>query len=482
MSYKDFFKDKKIAIIGVGEHGAMIADIKFLMKLRAHISIYELRSRDKLGGSEAGSVAREIEGICASAQVSTPASCLFGLMSHLSTAKSRADISKEIAGADLIILSPEVPRNVDFLKEARDAGVRIEYPDTLLFKLIPSSMLIAVMGSVAKTAVSHMLFSLLKRSNTEEQIGVFLVNVEDGGALSSLKKIKKNDIIIARMPEHMMEEYRLARITPHIAVLTHVSKSLAQMGERFFGILEFQTYNSFIVASDASVDMLKDQGGLHPKAKVLRTRPSTIPADWYIKSADAHIRENAALVVEVSKIFKIDPDVVHLALADARPLKGRLEKLKVNKAGVEFYNDTMSVRPESTLAALRVLSADAQGRSIILILGGSYTGASYDELLTGIPRHVSAVVLLPGTGTFTERPSLEKMHSDDNTSTGWSSVKILHSKSVREAVNLAKEIAKKGDRVLFSPAFDIAGSFESREARGNEFVKAVRYTEEISLG
>jgi UDP-N-acetylmuramoylalanine-D-glutamate ligase len=275
-----------------------------------------------------------------------------------------------------------------------------------------------------------------------------------------------------------MDEYRQARITPHVAILTHVSKSLASMGRKFFGILEFQTYNSFIVASDGSVDMLKSHGGFQPRAKILRTRQGTIPADWHVKTLDSHSRENASLAVEAASIFRVDPDIIHLVLAEFKPLKARLEKIKVGKNGVEFYNDSMSVRPESTLAALHALGSRGEVRSIVLIIGGSYTGVSYDDLILNIPQYVSHLILLPGSGTFAERTSIEKLREVG--------VKISPVKSVEEAVVLAKEIAGKGDRVLFSPAFDIIGSFESRRARGEEFAAAVRQaqhqSEEISLG
>ena len=194
-----------------------------------------------------------------------------------------------------------VPRNVSFLKAASEAGVRIEYPDTLLFKLVPSTMFIGVMGSTGKSAVASMLHSIIHKAEETSAAGVFLVDVETGGVLQLLKKIKKDDILIARLPEHLMDEYRHARITPHVAILTHVSKSLASMGKKFFGILEFQTYNSFIVASDGAVDMLKGHGGFQPRAKILRTRQGTIPADWHVQIPDLHSRENAALAVEAVK-------------------------------------------------------------------------------------------------------------------------------------------------------------------------------------
>ncbi|MDB5259494.1 MAG: UDP-N-acetylmuramoyl-L-alanine--D-glutamate ligase [Candidatus Taylorbacteria bacterium] len=487
MGYKDFFKSKRIAVVGVGEHGSMLPDIRFLLKLKACVSIYDIRSRDKLGGDESGSVAKEIENICIAAQIGAPASCQFGLIGLMSDAAARKSFENELAESDLIILAPDISRSSGFLKQAITAGVRIEYSDTLLFKLIPSTMLVGVMGSAGKSAVSAMLYDILRRAGrktvdaetdevreeTRTGAGVFHVDVESGDVLSALKKIKKDDIIIARMPEHLMDEYRIARITPHVAVLTHVSKSLAEMGKEFFGILEFQTYNSFIVASDLAVDMLKKSGGFQPRAKIIRTRPATIPSDWHIRMPNAHARDNATLAIEAALIFKIEPDIIHLALADVKQLKGRLEKVRTSKNGVEFYNDSMSARPEATLAALRALGATGERRSIVLIMGGSYTGVSYEELISHIPQYVSTLILLPGSGTLTERQAFEKLADEEQPMPGKTHPKVSYVKTIAEGMAVAQASAGKGDRVLFSPAFDIVG-FESKLERGEEFIRLVK--------
>ncbi|MEY2664316.1 MAG: hypothetical protein RIT04_124 [Candidatus Parcubacteria bacterium] len=505
MNYKDFFRGKRVAVVGTGEHGAMLADVRFLMKLKVRLSIYDLRSRDKLGGSHHGSIAQEIESICTGAMVGAPASCHFGILSLMADTKSRDSLSKELAENDIIILAPDIPRDSSFLRFAADAGVRIEYADVLLFKLIPSTMLVGVMGSAGKSAVARMIYAILENSDgaallresiVTESLGitevsddkadedadtveinqptkrsVFFADPEIGGVLSHLKKVKKDDIIIARMPEHMMDEYRLARITPHVAVLTHVSKSLAQMGTAFFGVLEFQTYNSFIVASDIAIDMLKKYGEFQPRAKMLRTMSSTIPSDWNIDIQNTHVRENTALAVETAKIFKIDPDAIHLALTQMKPMKGRIERLKSVKGQISFYNDTMSIRPEATLAALRALgesdSGDVQNhRGIVLVIGGAYTGASYKDLFAEIPQYVSSVIVLPGSGTLTERAGIEGLKEKD--------VKVLYVKNLIEAAENIKFLASKGDAVLFSPGFDITGQYESRQARGEEFIEAVK--------
>ncbi|MDO8430413.1 MAG: hypothetical protein Q7S72_00265 [Candidatus Taylorbacteria bacterium] len=44
MNYKEFFNKKKIAVIGLGPHGEMISDIKFLLLNKASVSVYDIRS------------------------------------------------------------------------------------------------------------------------------------------------------------------------------------------------------------------------------------------------------------------------------------------------------------------------------------------------------------------------------------------------------------------------------------------------------
>jgi UDP-N-acetylmuramoylalanine-D-glutamate ligase len=53
-------------------------------------------------------------------------------------------------------------------------------------------------------------------------------------------------------------------------------------------------------------------------------------------------------------------------------------------------------------------------------------------------------------------------------------IESLHVLNLEQAVIKAKEIASKGDIVLFSPGFDAVGVDVSRKERGERFVKAVR--------
>ncbi len=431
MSYKDFFNDKRIAVIGLGPHGEMMADIKFLSKTKANVSIYDIRSEKRLKN-----ILPDLKDLRLDRTV-------FGSID-----------SESLTNYDLIILSPEISKKSFFLKKAISAEVQIEFPETLFFKLSPPITLIGVVGQYAKSSVSKMIYAVLKKSfSVYKDQGIFLIDPDsNSGALIHLRKIKKDDVVVARIPEQLMNYYTDINISPHVAVITSTIP---------FGILNSQTYNNFIIAPDSVVDVIKSQKDFPSKAKILRTRGSMIPADWDIDKKILHNKDNLALVLQTAELFKVTPELVKDTVEELPITKGCLEFIKkVNQ--IEFFNDAHSVTPESTISAIR--STHSPSKKLTLIMGGAYTGYDYGDLVKIISVHVHHVILLSGSGTLGIRLDLNKIEG----------LKISNSISLDEAVELAFKSSDKGDRVLFSPAFEAVGIDISRKERGEKFVKLVR--------
>jgi UDP-N-acetylmuramoylalanine--D-glutamate ligase len=141
-------------------------------------------------------------------------------------------------------------------------------------------------------------------------------------------------------------------------------------------------------------------------------------------------------------------------------LKGRLEPVKKVK-NVEFYNDTASMSPEATISGLASLSHD---RNMVLIAGGADRGADYREFYLALSQYAHTLIVVPGSGTLRERASLRRIDKTE----------VISVPSIEEAARSALDHARKGDRVLFSPAFAAAGIDSSRLERGERFVRAVR--------
>ncbi len=430
MNYKDYFKDKKIAIIGLGLHGEMIADIKFLLKNKAKLSLYDIRSEER------------IKKYILSLSVGGLEKFSFGKI-----------LDDELLIYDLIILSSEISKRSTFLKKAIENGIQIEYPDTLFFKLAPPIILVGIIGISGKSTVTHLIYGMLKKAFlAHDNQGLFLIDSDStNGAINHLKKIKKNDLVLARIPENIAESYHGIRISPHVAVITSPTN---------YDILEYQTQNNFIVAHDRVIDSFKKCIDFTPRAKILRTRASLIPNDWDIENKGVHMIENAALALQVSELFKVSKDIAKDVVKNFLGLRGHIEFVK-KFAGVDYYNDASSNSPLSTLCALKTISSN---KNIVLIFGGAYTGHDYDHLIMNLSQYVKAVILISGSGTIGIRNKINDIED----------IVCVHVLNLEQAVIKSKELIGKGDIVLFSPGFDAVGVDVSRKERGERFVKAVR--------
>jgi UDP-N-acetylmuramoylalanine-D-glutamate ligase len=143
-----------------------------------------------------------------------------------------------------------------------------------------------------------------------------------------------------------------------------------------------------------------------------------------------------------------------------RPLKGRIEYLKKVR-GIDIVNDSSSVSPLSTVTALAHVAKD---RNVILIFGGAGHGGDYRDLYAAVKQYAHTAVILPGSGTQKERQFIHRMEG----------VNVISAPSLEEAVRQAMDSAKKGDVILYSPAFEAGGVDCSRKERSERFQRAVR--------
>ncbi|MBU6231418.1 MAG: hypothetical protein KGI45_03535 [Patescibacteria group bacterium] len=443
MTAREFWKGKRVAIIGLGPHGEMAEDAESMIKAGAWVSIYDLKSEARL---KSQLIFLRSEGLANYVCGSIPAD--------------------DLPDNDLIILSHEYPRDSSFLKAVLEKGVPVEYPETFFFKKAPPVTVIGVMGDSGKSTVVSMLSPMLESICKAEGQGFFVIDPESGeGIISKLKKAKNGDLVLMRITGEMMRELHSIRISPQVAVFTTVPGPGCYDSSPF-EILEFQTYNNFIIASDEVIDATRRYKDL-PRAKMLRTKASIIPPEWDLPNlsggAQSHNRENAALVLQAARLFKVDDELAHRLLAKWKPLPGRLQAIKKVK-GVGFYNDSASVNPNSTIRALELLSSEDPQKNVILVLGGADGSHDYRLLYPALADRVGTIVLLPGSGTAKERQRLHALEG----------IQVISAPSIEEAARLAMENAKKGDRVLFSPGFPAIGLAASRKERGERFVKAVR--------
>lgn len=415
-SYKNFFKDKKVLVVGLGQNCEAVADIIFLIKSGAIVSMIDMRSEVR------------IEEAVKKIQAVGMISCEFGTMAR-----------SHVEGKDIIIKALDVPYDVPCIEEALYRGMPVEISSTLFLKMAPPIILVGVFGMCGKTTTAHLISKILSPQFNEKdgQKFWYIDQKSNQSPLSILKKIKKGDVVLTSILEEQYEAYMKARISPHVSVVTNPTP---------LKLLEFQTYNNFLVANDSTVDAIKESN-INIKAKILRTNAPFLPATWSIQQP-LHVKENMALALRVAELFKVDFDEVQVIFESFKPLKGRLELCKNN-----IYNDSASVRPHATVTALKTIGGE---KDVVLILGGGAHEDDLYELFQAIPLYVSALILIPGSGTM-------KIHQTD--------IKSMYALSIEEAVALAKEHAGKDKKILFSPGFLPLTTIRERY---EQFTKAVK--------
>ena len=138
-----------------------------------------------------------------------------------------------------------------------------------------------------------------------------------------------------------------------------------------------------------------------------------------------------------------------------QPLAHRLETV-TERDRVLWVDDSISTTPESTLAAL----ASFPDRELILIAGGQDRGQEYTQLGRALADRGVSVIGVPTTGPRLLAAAREA---------GVPSARALAAADMREAVELARGLARPGAAVLLSPAAPSYDHYRDFEERGERF-------------
>lgn len=156
-----------------------------------------------------------------------------------------------------------------------------------------------------------------------------------------------------------------------------------------------------------------------------------------------------------AKLMEIRNDTIKQCLSDFQNIAHRLEFVG-SVHGIRFINDSKATNVNSTWYAL-----ESAEYPTVWIAGGIDKGNNYDELKPLVKEKIKAIVCLG-----LDNHKLHQAFADD--------VEIIvDTKSANEAVQVAYQIANKGETVLLSPACASFDLFENYEDRGNQFKEAV---------
>jgi UDP-N-acetylmuramoylalanine--D-glutamate ligase len=433
-NYKEYFKGKKVTVMGLGLLGRGVGDAAFLAQCGADLIVTDLKTKEQLQTSL--NKLKKFKNI------------KFTLGEHkLEDFKDR----------DFILKAAGVPFDSIYIAEARKNNIPIEMSASLFAKLsgVP---VIGITGTRGKSTVTYMIEYILRLAGKKVLLGG---NVRGVSTLDLLKKTKGVDYAVFELDSWQLQGFGDSNISPKISVFTtfysdhlnYYKNNLEQYFSDKAKIFQNQKSDDLLVVGKQAEPFIVKWGGeiksqtIVPSEKLSKGLTLNIPG--------AHNEYNAMLAVAVARSLKISDQIIKKALKSFKPVEGRLEYLRTFK-GVKIYNDNNSTTPEATMVALKALS-DKNRKNIILIMGGTSKNLELVTLTELIKATCKKVVLLPGTGS--DQLKLE------------GTVKVS---SLDESVKQALAEVKKGDVILFSPTFTSFGMFNNEYERNDQFVKLIK--------
>lgn len=440
--HEDYFKNKKITVMGLGLLGRSIACIKFLAEQGAYLTVTDLKSSEILA----------------------PSIKLLGKYRNIKFILGEHRIS-DFRTADMVIKSAGVPLDSIYIKEAKKNKIPIEMDASLFAKLAPEVMIIGVTGTRGKSMTTMLIYEILKANEKFLKKKVYVGgNVRGGATLPFLSVVKSGDIVVLELDSWQLQGFGEAKVSPHISVFTtfmpdHMNYYKDDMQKYFedkANIFKYQKKEDILIVRPGMKKLIPNT----IKSKLVTVNKKQVDGFDFIVPGDNQ-RENLACAIAVAKQFAIPLKDIKKAVKEFKGVEGRLQFVKEVNC-VKIYNDNNATTPEATISGLEALGKKNKRIRIILIAGGTDKGLKVDSLVTAINKYCKKVVLLPGAGT-------EKLIANNKFKKPY-----ILAKNIQNAVDQSFDGVKKGDIVLFSPAFASFGMFNNEYDRNDQFMKIVK--------
>ncbi len=439
-NYKAYFKGKKITMLGLGLLGRGLNDAKFLAECGADLTITDLKTKTDLASS-------------------------------LTKLKKYKNIKyvlgehhlEDFRNKDFILKAAGVALNSPYIEEARKNNIPIEMDGSLFAKLAKDVTFVGITGTRGKTTTTYVIYEILSAAYPGK---IHLAgNIKGIATLPLLKVIKPGDFVILELDSWQLQGWGEGKISPHISVFTNFMKdhlnyyikgsaTEKEAIEKYFydkaHIFRNHSKENFLVTDVKMKKEIYARYGKNIKSKIIIPDNKLIDG-WDVKVKGEHNKENILKAVQVAEVIGVPLKMIKKVVENFRGVEGRLEFLREYK-GIKVYNDTNSTTPDATMVALKSLG-DLKKKNIILIMGGADKSLDMSALIKEVPKYCKNVILLAGTGT-------EKLDGK---------IQGPITESIKEAFAIAIKSAKKGDIILFSPAFASFGMFKNEYDRGQKF-------------
>ena len=457
-------RGRRVVVMGLGRFGGGVGVTRFLVARGAKVLVTDSDKPEDLRDS-----VKQLEGL----------DVAFKLGGHE---------TNDFADADLIVVNPAVKPGNEYLAAARAAGVPLTSEIRLLTRLLPSRLrTIGITGSAGKSTTTAMVGHILRRTLASPQARggspprasdptpphpqVHLGGNLGGSLLNDLDRIGPDDWVVLELSSFMLEGLREDKWSPHIALVTNLSKNHIDWHGTFEAYRDAKRV--ILAHQDPDEDIALLGPGTSEHFDTVTDRTVQIEADAgddplvpSLLIPGRHNRLNAAMAVLVCAAAGVDPVEGGQALADFAGLPHRLQFVAEHN-GVRFFNDSKSTTPEAARLAMEAFAKD----TVHVILGGYDKGSDLSQLAAFARDHCRGVYTVGATG-----PAIASAARDAS-----GSAHVIECETLDNALRESLSRSRAGDVILLSPACASWGQFTNFEQRGARFVEAVlKYTSEVA--
>ena len=370
---------------------------------------------------------------------------------------------------ELIVVSPGVDPEHEIFKQAKDKNIPICGDLTIFFKNIKAPV-IAITGTNGKSTVTSLVGQIFKGANLK--VGV-AGNIGKP-VLDCLYEVIDPDVWVLELSSFQLE---LMQEKLHAGTILNISpdhldrhKTMENYSQAKHKIYENTKYCIFNLddlatkpknnkkeAISFGCDAKKATWGLikHKDKIWLAKNSEPILCTDNLKIKGMHNWINALAAAALAETMAISIDKIKNGLRLFSALPYRCEPV-LTKEDLCWINDSKGTNVGSTLAALQGIGQESFPRKLILIAGGIGKDADFSLLKKAIVKYVRYLILLGR-----DAKEIAKVLP--------SSFPILYVQDLKEAVKVARFVAKPEDTILFSPACASFDMFLDYNHRGEVF-------------
>ena len=383
-----------------------------------------------------------------------------------------------ILNADEVIKSPGIPNDAPMVLRVKEKGIPVISEIEFAGRYTHAKM-ICITGSNGKTTTTSLIYHIFRSAGLNVGLAGNI-----GQSLALQVAEKDYDYYIIELSSFQLDN--MYNFRANIAVLMNITPdhldrydhNMQNYIDAKFRIIQNQTQDdAFIFWNDDPIirrelkkygiqaklcpfSELKEQGVIAytEDNKLYFTEPIAFNMEEEeLALTGTHNLYNSMAAGISANLAGIRKETIREALSDFKGVPHRLEKAGTVD-GVEYINDSKATNVNSCWYALQSMTTPT-----VLILGGKDKGNDYNEIKDLVAQKCRALVYM---GLHNE-----KLHDFfDRLGLPVADVQT----GMKDAVEAAFRLAKKGETVLLSPCCASFDLFKSYEDRGDQFKKYVR--------